>query len=61
VYVLTGFGPLVVMSGMPLRYRWEVTFSTMVNAGLAVYAVALSVGVATLMVGYAMGALSQFS
>ena len=59
--VLVVLVPFAVLSGLPLAYRWERTLLTLVNAVLAVYAVAVSVGAASLLVGYALGALSQLS
>ena len=61
VFVLVVFVPLAVLSGLPLAYRWGRTISTIVNAGLAMYAVVISVGLALSVVGYAFGVLDQLA
>jgi hypothetical protein len=58
IVVLT---PLAVLSGMPLAYKWDKTLGTIVNAGLAVYAVVVSIGLSLRMVGYALGVLTQLA
>ena len=54
-------GPLSVLSGLPLAYRWGSTWSAIVHAGLAIYAVLISIGLAFTMVGYVLGALTQIA
>lgn len=61
VLVLVILSPLAALGALPLAYRWGATFSTIVNAGLAIYAVLISMGVASSMVGYALGALTQLA
>jgi len=61
VLVLVILSPLAALGALPLAYRWGATFSTIVNAGLAIYAVLISMGVASTMVGYALGALTQLA
>ncbi len=59
--VLLLLSPLAALGALPLAYRWGNTFSTIVNAGLAIYLVVIGLGVASTMFGYLLGALTQLA
>lgn len=59
--VLVLLSPLAALGALPLAYRWGNTFSTIVNAGLAIYLVVIGLGVASTMFGYLLGALTQLA
>jgi len=61
VFVLVFLSPLAALGALPLAYGWGRTFLSVVNAGLAVYAVLICLGLAFTMVGYVLGGLVLLS
>jgi hypothetical protein len=51
--------PLAMLSGLPLAHKWDRTFALLVNTGLALYAVVLSFGVSSVLVGYTLATLKH--
>jgi hypothetical protein len=53
--------PLAALSGLPLSPRWPDTMKKVVQAGLALYAIVLSFGVASLIVGIILSYVARMS
>ena len=52
--------PIAALSGLPLANRWDHTGKRLVQAGLALYVVVLSLGIASFLVGLILGAVESF-
>jgi phage shock protein PspC (stress-responsive transcriptional regulator) len=51
-YLIFLLSSTAALSAMPLAHKWDKTLSTITNAGLAIYAVILSIGVSLTVTGY---------
>ena len=52
LYIVLIFGaPMAILCSLPMRRAWDYTWKRVMQAGLAVYAVILSFGIASILVG----------
>lgn len=58
--VLALLTPIAVLSGLPLANKWDQTGKRVVQAGLALYALILSFGIASFLVGLIVHAVESF-
>ncbi len=61
VLVLTVLMPLAILSGLPLANQWDQTLKRVVQAGLAVYALVLSAGIASVLTGIILVVVKEFT
>ncbi|HOZ49204.1 MAG TPA: PspC domain-containing protein [Candidatus Hydrogenedentes bacterium] len=59
--VLVLLVPLAVLAGLPLRNRWDATLRRVVQAGLALYALALAIGLGSALAGVILAITGEFS